>query len=167
MPILASDKSISINIFLIAKAVYVENLETAVSVMYPYSSTHPEVLVVDGQFPYLSMTSFLRHLHPLLDDFIFLGHEAYLAFTQGRSKVLGSQHPRSKSSTIGVRVGGQIPQASNPQCDSSDVHSTQPLRGLLEDFSSVVHISNPLTNVLLVGFLPFSVVLSHFPSSIS
>ena len=64
----ASDNSIFLSIFPIAKVIHIENLKTMLSVHIPNLFWRSPA----DREPYLSMVSFFQHLCPLCEDFIFL-----------------------------------------------------------------------------------------------
>lgn len=104
---ISSDKLIFINIFPIAKVMYVENLETAVSVICPYSSIRPggplqlmHSSLICQWLPFFSISvTFGRTLSSW-------GHRVLFGLHTGQVESTGALTPQEQSSTMGMRAGG-------------------------------------------------------------
>lgn len=158
---ISSDKLISINIFPIAKGIYVENLETAVSVICPYSSIRP------GSPLQLMHSSLICQWLPFFSisvTFIFLRPQGpvWPPHREGR------KYRGVNTSGAILNNGDESGWVNTPAVwplvpDSTEVCSTRPLR---ESLGISFQLLTLATHSPMHCFLAFFPSLFHFPTSL-
>ena len=117
---------------------------------------------VDGQFPYLSVTSFLQHLCPLCEDFIFLRPQGpvWPPHRAGR-KYQGVNTPGAILNNGGESGWINTPAVWPLVPDNTEVCSTRPLR---ESLGISFQLLTLATHSPMHCFLAFFPSLFHFPT---